>query len=100
MRLPGDFFRFGGPKAWSLVGAVIALLAMVAILVPVTMNLFLERNVSRMVFNHNVDAFEDVRRSLGEEGDTLAESLAATPEAPAKDQPYIVVSIAEHRLWY
>lgn len=94
------FFRVGGPVAWSLLLTTIAVAVGTAWLVRSTMDLYLERNVSRMVFNHSLDLLEDVHRSVGEEADTLSQTLAAAPDVPAGDQAYIVVSIAEHRLWY
>lgn len=64
-----------------------------------TLLLRYERDVTRMVFNDNVQLLHRVRRDIGAESDSLARVLASTPD-PDVRQPYIVVSIAEHMLWY
>ena len=51
-----------------------------------------------MVFNDNVQLLESVRSEVGAVNDSLA-ALAAAPAAPGS-KPYLVVSIAENRLWY
>src|SRR5688572_26374807 len=58
-----------------------------------------ERDVSRMVFNDNIEVLDDLKRRAGLESDSLAKLLASVPE-PTPHKPYIVVSIEEHRLWY
>jgi hypothetical protein len=52
-----------------------------------------------MVFNDNLELLDDVKRRIGASADTLKQILAASPES-ADSVPYIVVSIADHRLWY
>ena len=59
-----------------------------------------ERDVTRMVFNDNVGVLEDIRKGLGLQKDSIERQLSASPESPAANQPYIVVSIEDHRLWY
>jgi lipoprotein-anchoring transpeptidase ErfK/SrfK len=58
-----------------------------------------ERDVARMVFNDNLQLLEDARRSAGANADSLAAALAASRNPGHEDQ-YIVISIADHRLWY
>jgi len=58
-----------------------------------------ERDVTRIVFNDNVDLLREIYLAQGVESDSLARVLSATPDPP-KGKPYIVVSIEEHRLWY
>lgn len=57
------------------------------------------RDVSRMVFNDNVQLLVQLRRQAGLESDSLSRLLAANP-APPVAMPYLVISIEEHRLWY
>jgi hypothetical protein len=64
-----------------------------------TLSLRYERDVSRMVFNDNLQLLDVLRRRAGLAEDSLARLIAATPGAPV-DRPYLVVSIADHRLWY
>lgn len=58
-----------------------------------------ERDVARLVFNDNSEALEQAALEAGLVIDSLRAALAATPAAPA-DSTYIVVSIADRRLWY
>ena len=66
-----------------------------------TLEVRYERDVARMVFNDNLELLESVRREVGVQEDTLARLRAAVaaPPAPA-GHAFIVVSIAENRLWY
>lgn len=94
-----SFFRGGGRLAWGLIGAVVLILATSTALLARTMDVRFRRDVTRMVFNDNVELLMDVKKRVGTVADSLDTMLAASPEAP-KDRPYIVVSIAENRLWY
>jgi hypothetical protein len=76
----------------------VALLACLG-LIAHTLWLRYERDVSRMVFNDNLELLESLRRRAGLAGDSLSRVLAAMPEHPV-DRSYLVVSIADHRLWY
>jgi lipoprotein-anchoring transpeptidase ErfK/SrfK len=57
------------------------------------------RDVARMVFNDNLQLLNDARRSAGASADSLNAALAASAD-PAQENQYIVISIADHRLWY
>jgi hypothetical protein len=52
-----------------------------------------------MVFNDNLQVLDDVRRKAGTAADSLNEALA-TSRDPSHEDQYIVISIADHRLWY
>src|SRR5690349_9758250 len=57
------------------------------------------RDVARLVFNDNMETLERARLEAGQGADSLRTLLAAT--TPAEETgPYIVVSIADRRLWY
>jgi hypothetical protein len=58
-----------------------------------------ERDVSRMVFNDNLELLRVVHLRVGAEADSLSRLLSALPQ-PAPDRPSLVVSIEENRLWY
>jgi outer membrane protein assembly factor BamB len=94
-----EFFTHGGRVAWALIIAVILAMATSTLLLADAANVRLERDYTRMVFNDNVDLLEDVKRSIGMESDSLKSLLTDSPDAP-RDRPYLVVSIAENRLWY
>lgn len=95
----GGFFVSGGRAAWSLIGSVVAVAGASAWLFSSTVNARYERDVSRMVFNDNLDVLDGVKRRIGASTDTLRKILVDSTEV-ADSVPYIVVSIADHRLWY
>lgn len=80
-------------------GLIAALAAVLGLLAAGTLRLRYERDVSRMVFNDNLQLLNELRRQAGLESDSLSRLLAANPAPPATT-PYIVVSIEDHRLWY
>lgn len=95
------FFRSGGVLAWALIGAVLLLMAGSSALFARTALVRHERDVSRMVFNDNLQLLDEVRKSSGALDDSLASTMVATATAaPPATTPYIVVSIEDHRLWY
>ena len=93
------FFRHGGRIAWALIASVLLLLGVTTMTLARTMRVRYERDVTRMVFNDNLELLDDVRRSVGARTDSLDKVLASAPEQPS-DSSYIVVSIDENRLWY
>lgn len=94
------FFRSGGWLAWGLIGAVLLLMAASTSLFARTALVRHERDVSRMVFNDNVQLLEEVRKSSGALDDSLAAAQQSSSSAIPTNKPYIVVSIEDHRLWY
>jgi lipoprotein-anchoring transpeptidase ErfK/SrfK len=92
-------FRDAPKHAFSLLGLVLALGAASAWLVYSTAQVRFRRDINRIVFNRNWELLDQVKRDAGVATDSLAASLAASTE-PAPDRPYIVVSIADRRLWY
>lgn len=95
----GEFFTHGGRIAWAMIIALVLAMAGSSLLLADTANVRLERDYARIVFNGNEDLIEDVKRSIGVESDSLKALLGDSPDAP-RDRPYLVVSIAENRLWY
>jgi hypothetical protein len=89
----------GGRVAWGLIIAVVLAMATSTLLLANTAEVRMERDVARMVFNDNVDLLEDVKRTVSSEQDSLTGLLTGSPDKP-RDTPYIVVSLAENRLWY
>ncbi len=96
------FVRSGGIVAWTLIASVIVLAAASTALLADTLDLRYERDVSRMVFNDNLGVLENVQRELGIRSDSLDAILngAVADSVPIGDRPYLVVSIAENRVWY
>lgn len=93
------FFASGGRAAWGLVGSVIAVTIASALVFQSTVSARYERDISRMVFNDNLDLLGDIKRRMGATADTLRQKLVDSTES-ADSLPYLVVSIADHRLWY
>jgi len=91
------FFR--GAIAWGLIGAVLLLMAASSALFARTALMRHERDVSRMVFNDNLQLLEEVKRSSGALEDS-ASKASETGDPASSNKPYIVVSIEDHRLWY
>jgi hypothetical protein len=85
--------------AWILAGATLVALIASAALAHDTLRVRYERDVSRMVFNDNTELLSDLRRRAGLETDSLSGLLATGPQ-PNSNDPYIVVSLEDHRLWY
>ncbi len=92
------FFRKGGRLAWGLIIAVVLVIGLSTALLANTAEVRYTRDVTRMVFNDNVQLLEDVKRKVGLASDSLQQVLAASPAVP-EDKPYLVVSIEERRLW-
>src|SRR5574338_120531 len=93
------FFANGGRFAWGVLGTVVLTAAGSAALLASTVNARYERDVSRMVFNDNLDVLDGIKRRIGATTDTLKKVLVESTES-ADSVPYIVVSIADLRLWY
>jgi lipoprotein-anchoring transpeptidase ErfK/SrfK len=92
-------FSFGGKTVWMLItGFIIAAILSVTLLTK-TAELRYQRDVNRMVYNDNLGVLNEVKTKLGMTGDSLRALLNETA-AEATNQPYLVVSMADHRLWY
>ena len=95
------FFVSGGRAEWGLIASVLAVASASVLLLSSTVNARYERDVSRMVFNDNLDVLDGIKRKIGASADTLKQILVDSTEAEVPDSlPYIVVSITDHRLWY
>ena len=95
------FFVSGGRSAWALIATAVVVAAGSLLLFSSTVSARYERDVSRMVFNDNLDVLDEVKQKIGASTDTLKQILVDSTESAAADSlPYIVVSIADHRLWY
>lgn len=92
-------FARGVNLVGALIGSVVLIAVASTLLFARTLEVRYVRDVSRMVFNDNIELLGDLRRRAGLEGDSLARLLASSPE-PSANTAYIVVSIEEHRLWY
>jgi lipoprotein-anchoring transpeptidase ErfK/SrfK len=94
-----DTVANGGKWVWGTLLAFALAAAGSAVLINRTAVLRYERDVNRMVFNQNLGVLEEVKAKLGTTADSL-KMLASENPAVTPDQPYIVVSIADHQIWY
>ncbi len=87
-----------GAPTWLVVaiGFVLAHLLWVSV---TTLRIRFERDVARMVFNDNTEALEQAALKAGLASDRLRAVLDSTSQASG-EQPYLVVSIADRRVWY
>ena len=90
---------YGGRTVWMLVGGFVIAAVLSVMLLTKTAELRYQRDVNRMVYNDNLGVLDEVKASLGMTGDSLRRLMSESP-AEAANKPYIVVSIADHMLWF
>jgi hypothetical protein len=90
---------YGGKTVWALILGFIVAAVLSVMLLTRTAELRYQRDVNRMVYNDNLDVLSQVKAKLGIADDSLRALMSESP-AEAANQPYIVVSMADHRLWY
>jgi hypothetical protein len=91
----------GEEVARSPVVLVVLLLlasAMTALIARATISARFERDVARMVYNDNLALLRDLRHHKGAASDSLLAMLE--PPRDSAPQGAIVISIADHQLWY
>jgi len=97
--MPSRILSYGGRTVWMLItGFVIAAILSVMLLTK-TAELRYQRDVNRMVYNDNLGVLSEIKTKLGMTGDSL-KTLMTETAAEAANQPYLVVSMADHMLWY
>lgn len=92
-------FRDSPRIALLSIGITAAVLVLTSAVVLDAVEVRYERDLHRIGFNDRWDLLDDVRRSAGIENDSLSEVLATSPEPSVRDA-YIVISLADRRLWY
>ena len=92
-------FSYGGKTVWMLIlGFTIAAVLSVMLLTK-TAELRYQRDVNRMVYNDNLGVLNEIKAKLGMTGDSLRTLMDESPAAAA-NKPYLVVSMADHMLWF
>lgn len=94
-----DYVTHGGKMVWLLLLGFIAAAAGSLLLLGKTIDFRFERDVNRMVYNDNLDVLRGIKAQEGLLTDSLQRLMTSSPAAAA-DQPYIVVSMADHQLWF
>jgi len=100
-RAGAGFFAVGGAAAWAtaLVLPVLAVLTFVLARDLSAARFRLE--LTRLGFENDRGALDEAKREVVATGDTLSRVRAATAADVAQGKaPYLVVSIADNRLWY
>ena len=97
--MPARVFSYGGKTVWMLILGFITAAVLSVMLLTRTAELRYQRDVNRMVYNDNLGVLNEIKAKLGMTGDSLRALLNESPAAAA-NQPYIVVSRADHRIWY
>jgi len=92
-------FSYGGKTVWMLILGFIVAAVLSVMLLTRTAELRYQRDVNRMVYNDNLGVLNEIKAKLGMTGDSLRTLLDESPAEAAK-KPYIVVSMADHMLWY
>ncbi len=92
-------FSYGGKTVWMLIVGFVGAAILSVMLLTRTAELRYQRDVNRMVYNDNLGVLNEVKSKLGMTGDSLKSLLNESPAAAA-NQPYLVVSMADHHLWY
>ena len=92
------FFKSGGTTAVLIVTAVVAALALSVVEFRSAQRARRDRDLTQAVYNDNAEILVMVREQASLAGDSLDRALAASPDSLG-DHPYIVISIAENRLW-
>ncbi|HSJ65933.1 MAG TPA: L,D-transpeptidase [Gemmatimonadaceae bacterium] len=85
--------------AIAAVGVTAAVLVASTAIVVNAMEVRYRRDIHRIGFNSNWDLLDEVRTRLGLEHDSLETVLASSPEPGVRDA-YLVISLADRRLWY
>jgi lipoprotein-anchoring transpeptidase ErfK/SrfK len=93
-------FRDNAALAWGMLGTTLVLLAGSGALIASTATIRFQRDVSRLAFNRNWDALEELKRQGSGVADSAGSVASSATAGPPADKPYIVVSIADRRLWY
>jgi lipoprotein-anchoring transpeptidase ErfK/SrfK len=83
-----------------LILVIAALVTGSGLLLANTARIRYERDITRMVFNDNLELLENVKQSVGVSSDSLSELLTNHSYERPLDRPYIVISIKENKLWY
>ena len=94
-----NYLTHGGKMIWLLLLGFVGAAAASLLLLGRTIDLRFARDVNRMVYNDNLDVLRGVKAQEGLLTDSLR-SLMSSSGGDAADQPYIVVSMADHHLWY
>ena len=102
-RLRRIFFDYRG-TTWLLLGAAVLCAGLFVATAAWAVNERFERDVTKIAYSHDTRSLrflaEKEAEGLRELSDTVARLEAKTEEMVPGDKPYLVVSLAERRVWY
>ena len=93
------FLQHGGAPARVLIALALLGSASTVALGAATLSARYRRDVARMVFNDNLQLLENAKRTVGRVSDSL-QTVVNAPIDASIGSSYVVVSIADRRLWY
>ncbi len=93
------FLQHGGAPARVLIALALLGSASTVALGAATLSARYRRDVARMVFNDNLQLLENAKRTVGRVSDSL-QTVVNAPIDASVGSSYVVVSIADRRLWY
>ncbi|MCC6770314.1 MAG: L,D-transpeptidase [Gemmatimonadaceae bacterium] len=93
------FLQHGGAPARVLIALALLGSASTVALGAATLSARYRRDVARMVFNDNLQLLENAKRAVGRVSDSL-QTVVNAPIDASVGSSYVVVSIADRRLWY
>jgi lipoprotein-anchoring transpeptidase ErfK/SrfK len=99
MKTVRRIFRDNPAIALGALLATVAVLLLSSVVVLDAVEVRYRRDIHRIGFNSNWGLLDDVRTRLGMEHDSLDTVLASSPE-PGQRDAYVVISLADRRLWY
>lgn len=91
------FFGHGGLVAYGLIGGMLLLTALSTVLFGQVARQRLHRNVARLILEDRSDLLDGVQWTLNATREAVRQ---AQEGSVLPDQPYLVVSTEERRLWY
>lgn len=94
-----SIFSYGGRTVWGLITGFITAAVLSVMLLTRTAELRYQRDVNRMVYNDNLGVLNEVKAGLGMMSDSL-KMLLSESAAEAANKPYLVVSTADHKIWF
>lgn len=99
MKIISRLFRDNAAITLAAMLGTVAVLVLSSVLVLNALEVRYRRDIHRIGFNSNWDLLDDVRKRVGVEHDSLETVLASSPEPDVHDA-YLVISLADRRLWY
>lgn len=99
MKAISRLFRDNPAISLGAIGVTVIVLVLSSVVVLNALEVRYRRDIHRIGFNSNWDLLDDVRTRVGVEQDSLESVLAASPEPTVQDA-YVVISLADRRLWY